>query len=168
MAKSNGLLFGGLLALGAGALIFGLSRKAKNLEALQIGLDSGSIDTVKTDLIKDPSSIYLKIRLSVYNPNEQNVLFDSFNGNVEYKGTNAINIDPPSGSTPFSFIARKSTILPLSLKVKTTSVGVTLIDVILKLIKKQPVAVETKVRLTGTLHAQGLAIPIDETFDLKQ
>lgn len=157
MQKGTLLIFTGF-AVAAG-ISYVVYNNAKKLEALQ--LDANLVDFKFSDSSK--RTINVRMNVLVYNPNTDNIPYESFIGNIFYKGSILSNIDPAGGNN-LIFKARQTTILPIKVAIDATKLAGSVIDVLSNILLKQKTAIA--IVLKGNLKAAGLVAPIEKTLNI--
>lgn len=129
-------------------------KKAKKLMSLDVNIDIAAIDKKQTNA----SNISLKIRVSIYNPNEEDIPFKKFIANMYYKDKLIANIDPYYGSATETIIGRRISNLYLRVNLPTSKLALSLITTVTDLLTGK--SSNVPITLKGTLEAGELTIPV--------
>lgn len=151
----------GTIALGG---IFYFLKSAKKLTKLDVSLAGLKLDSKATNI----QETVFQANLSVYNPNQNDVVFQSFTGNVF--STDKIrlgNIDTlaPKGTM---IKARESATIPVKLVIPNANVLQSLIPSLILSFKGKEASLPETMLVSGVLKAENLpALPVLQTIRLK-
>jgi LEA14-like dessication related protein len=138
--------------------------KAQAVKRLDVGLSKVDIDHKKTNL----TNTVLNVNVSLYNPTDNPLRFEKFQGNVYLNNKRVTDIDPIPYTTIIVLKPRQETIIPLSIKLKNSMLAIDIFSRIIDALRnKTEIKFDGTVRVVGLVKAEGLSIPFDLDYDLK-
>jgi hypothetical protein len=144
-------------ALGVGGYLIYDKIMAQKQAGYNLKYDVSQVRYNGSTLIQSNFDLGLKI---INNSSEQ-LSFDSFNGNLNYKGRSIADITMDGAGKGITIKANDSTPVTVPVTINHLSTLVSASDIVQKILNRQPV---TDLVLTGTLHVGPLSLPIEKNM----
>ncbi|MFA5299164.1 MAG: hypothetical protein WC389_13230 [Lutibacter sp.] len=158
---------GNILVLGAaGVGLYAFFRSARKLTKLDINISSVKLNSKETQIGKDT---VLNCQVSAYNPNNQDVTFQYFTGNI-YSGSTRIGDIDSTKSKGVILKARQTSYIPVIFKIPNTNILQQIVTtLILPLFGgSKNVTLPESFQVKGSIKVERLpAVAINETIKLK-
>jgi len=151
-------LFGGIIAVSA----FSMNKVATAALKLDYDVDYFNVNKSKSSLL---NGVVGTLGLRVYNPSEENILYEKFVGNLNYNSQRAGNLDPVKKNIIIK--ARQKTIIPIEVTLPLSFFGNAISDILSNLLAGKKLSFNKNVSLNGFLKLKGLPnYEINKTFDI--